>query len=135
MHKEETSWGKPALEVKGHFTWGFINKQEDEDSSDEEKSDDEGKAEEKEKKESEDKKDKKEEKTIGSKLTLKNVDLKIQDGEFVCIIGDVGSGKTSLLNAIIGDMVYVSDKDVAELGGFDAEKTSEELLKLQSSHL
>jgi len=29
IKKEESSWGKPALEVKGNFSWGFINKQED----------------------------------------------------------------------------------------------------------
>lgn len=32
--------------------------------------------------------------------------MKIRQGEFVCIIGDVGSGKSSLLNAIIGDLMY-----------------------------
>jgi ABC-type lipoprotein export system ATPase subunit len=39
-------------------------------------------------------------------LALKSVDLKIKQGEFVCIIGDVGSGKSSLLNSIIGDLMY-----------------------------
>jgi ABC-type uncharacterized transport system ATPase component len=32
--------------------------------------------------------------------------LKIKQGEFVCVIGDVGSGKSSLLSAIIGDLLY-----------------------------
>ncbi len=31
---------------------------------------------------------------------LKNINLKIEEGEFVCIIGKSGSGKTSLLNII-----------------------------------
>lgn len=39
-------------------------------------------------------------------LSLKQVDLKVKQGEFVCIIGDVGSGKSSLLNSIIGDLMY-----------------------------
>ena len=39
-------------------------------------------------------------------LSLKQVDLKIKQGEFVCVIGDVGSGKSSLLNSIIGDLMY-----------------------------
>jgi ATP-binding cassette subfamily C (CFTR/MRP) protein 1 len=43
-------------------------------------------------------------------MNLKNLDLEIKSGEFVCIVGDVGSGKTSLLNALIGDMMYVSDE-------------------------
>ena len=39
-------------------------------------------------------------------LALKQIDLKIKQGEFVCVIGDVGSGKSSLLNSIIGDLLY-----------------------------
>ena len=41
-------------------------------------------------------------------LTLKDIDFKVKHGELVCVIGDVGSGKSSLLNTIIGDMLYVS---------------------------
>ncbi|CAD8048099.1 unnamed protein product [Paramecium sonneborni] len=37
---------------------------------------------------------------------LKNIKLKIDIGEFVTIIGDVASGKSSLISAILGDMVY-----------------------------
>ncbi|CAK61097.1 unnamed protein product (macronuclear) [Paramecium tetraurelia] len=38
---------------------------------------------------------------------LKNINLKIEPGKFVSIIGDVGSGKTSLLQALLGEMVYI----------------------------
>jgi ATP-binding cassette, subfamily C (CFTR/MRP), member 1 len=38
---------------------------------------------------------------------LKDVDFKVKKGEFICVIGDVGSGKSSLLNAINGDMIYL----------------------------
>jgi ABC-type Fe3+/spermidine/putrescine transport system ATPase subunit len=48
-------------------------------------------------------------KPFGDYVTLKNIDFSIKKGEFVCIIGDVGCGKTSLLNAIIGDMIYLSN--------------------------
>ena len=41
-------------------------------------------------------------------MTLKNLEIKIKKGEFVCIIGDVGAGKSSLLNAIIGELVYTT---------------------------
>ena len=40
-------------------------------------------------------------------LNLKNIDLKIKRGEFVTVVGDVGSGKSSLLSAINGDMLFV----------------------------
>lgn len=68
-------------------------------------------------------------------MILKNLDLSIKAGEFVCVIGDVGSGKSSLLQAIIGDMMYVSDATIKDLGGLDATKTGEEFIKLQKSYL
>ncbi|XP_054155706.1 ATP-binding cassette sub-family C member 2-like [Oppia nitens] len=39
--------------------------------------------------------------------TLNQIDLHIRDGMFVAIVGDVGSGKSSLLSAIIGDMELI----------------------------
>jgi hypothetical protein len=59
---EDAAWGKNALEIKGNFSWGFINKQEDSDS---EGSDDEKEEETADKKEEETKLQ-----TVGSKLTL-----------------------------------------------------------------
>lgn len=41
-------------------------------------------------------------------LALKEVNLKIKKGEFVCVIGDVGSGKSSLLSSIVGDLLYAN---------------------------
>jgi ATP-binding cassette subfamily C (CFTR/MRP) protein 1 len=38
-------------------------------------------------------------------VILKNLDLKIKKGEFIAVVGDVGSGKSSLLRALIGDMI------------------------------
>ncbi|XP_054167266.1 ATP-binding cassette sub-family C member 2-like [Oppia nitens] len=42
--------------------------------------------------------------TILKKYTLNNINLNITDGMFVVIVGSVGSGKSSLLSAIIGEM-------------------------------
>ena len=39
-------------------------------------------------------------------LTLKNLSLSIQQGSFVCVIGEVGSGKTSLINCLTNNMLY-----------------------------
>ena len=66
-------------------------------------------------------------KNLGKFITLTDVDLEFYRGEFVCIIGDVGSGKSSLLNSIIGDLIYVSDEDIKAYGGLDKVGTDTEL--------
>lgn len=91
--------------MKGDFSWGFEEKK---DKDEQKKEDDKLK---------QDKKDRKKgkkveevvevEKPLKDFLNLRNVDLRVKKGEFVCVIGDVGSGKSSLLSAIIGDMIYL----------------------------
>ena len=39
--------------------------------------------------------------------SIKNINLKCRDGELVSIIGSVGSGKSSIINAILGEMYKV----------------------------
>ena len=41
---------------------------------------------------------------------LKNINFKIKKGEHICIIGEVGSGKTCLLNAIINNLLVLNKK-------------------------
>ncbi|CAD8193906.1 unnamed protein product [Paramecium pentaurelia] len=38
---------------------------------------------------------------------LKNINLRIEPGKFVSIIGDVGAGKTSFFQALLGEMIYL----------------------------
>lgn len=45
--------------------------------------------------------------TIPDCLALKDIDLSFRKGEFVVVCGSVGSGKTSLLNSLFGNLVYV----------------------------
>ena len=40
---------------------------------------------------------------------LNEVNLELQKGEFVYLIGKVGSGKTSLLKTLYGCLLYTSD--------------------------
>ena len=42
-------------------------------------------------------------------ITLKNIELAINKGDFVAIVGQTGSGKSSILSSIIGDMLYLND--------------------------
>ena len=43
-----------------------------------------------------------------SLITLKHIDLKVGQGEFVYIIGKVGSGKSSLLKSFYADVPVAS---------------------------
>lgn len=52
--------------------------------------------------------EKKRKRKMDNIVVLKDIDLKVKKGEFVCIIGKVGSGKTSLLKAMIGDLLPVT---------------------------
>jgi len=52
-------------------------------------------------------------KTISDYVSLKDIEFNIKKGEFVCIIGDVSSGKSSLLSALIGDLIYISEPELA----------------------
>jgi len=66
-------------------------------------------------------------KKIDEAIDLKGMDFKIKKGEFVCVVGPVGSGKTSLLNAIAGNMLYLNPEVMKNHSGKD--KTQEELVE------
>ena len=48
-------------------------------------------------------------------LILRDINFSVKKGEFVCIIGEVGSGKSSLLNAILNNMIQVGPKEVKKI--------------------
>ena len=66
-------------------------------------------------------------------MTLKDIDLDIKKGEFVIIVGKVGAGKTSLLNAIAGEMLYVPDQEIKFAGGLDKQLSKDELEGIRAS--
>jgi len=151
------AWGKPALEIKGNFTWGLINQQKDEDSEEETKRMNNrggpgpgrgggrpggpdgprgprggGPRHQVSETDSSEKPNMLDiPQTLGSKITLKSVDLQIEANEFVCIIGEIGSGKSSLLNSIFGEMVFVSDEQLSEFGSMDSQFKAEEFIQMQ----
>ena len=50
------------------------------------------------------------------KCTLSNINLDIQVGSLVAIVGGTGEGKTSLISAMLGDLPAVSDSSVVLRG-------------------
>lgn len=55
--------------------------------------------------------------TIHEKAALKNLSLKLNDGDFVTVIGGNGAGKSTMLNAIAG--VFGVDAGSIVIGGVD----------------
>jgi len=55
-------------------------------------------------------------------ITLENINLEIQQGEFICLLGPSGCGKSTLLNIIAGlekatqGQVYLNHQEVKEAG-------------------
>ena len=55
--------------------------------------------------------------TVNAKLALNDLDLTLNDGDFVTVIGGNGAGKSTLLNAICG--VFRPDSGTIEIDGID----------------
>ena len=58
-------------------------------------------------------------------LNLRDINFTVKKGEFVCIIGEVGSGKSSLLNAMLNNMIQVSPEEAAKI--LDARKIPDDV--------
>ena len=56
----------------------------------------------------------------GHNLILSDVDVKIGQGEFVYLIGQTGSGKSSLLKTLYGEIKL--EKGTGSIAGFDLTK-------------
>ncbi|MDF2522735.1 MAG: transporter ATP-binding protein [Clostridiales bacterium] len=61
--------------------------------------------------------------TVNEKVALRNVSLKLDEGDFVTLIGGNGAGKSTLLNCVAG--VYAIDKGSVVIDGTDVTKLSE----------
>ena len=61
--------------------------------------------------------------TINEKVALDGVNLTLEEGEFVTVIGGNGAGKSTTLNAVAG--VWPVDSGKIYIGGEDVTKLSE----------
>lgn len=66
--------------------------------------------------------------TINEKRVLNGVDLTLEEGDFVTVIGSNGAGKSTLLNAIAGTFgvdegkIYIDDIDITKLPEYKRAK-------------
>lgn len=65
-------------------------------------------------------------------VTLKELNFKINKGEFICILGDVGSGKSSIISALIGDLLYLENDFYKLFKNMDYDVYLNERIKLLS---
>ena len=72
-------------------------------------------------------------KTLQSLISLKDISLDVKRGEFIIIIGKIGSGKSSLLQALLNEMTYVPQSAMDQFGGKDASLTDEQLKELRKN--
>ena len=134
---EEPSTGDSTKKSEDSAEEGESKKADDkkdaEEKSEGEKSEEKKDAEEKSDDEKKDKKKKDdEEKNLEKILTLKDIDVQVRRGEFLIILGKIGSGKTSLLSALLDDMTYVPESEIAMVGGLEkplSEKEQNEMRK------
>ncbi len=61
--------------------------------------------------------------TVNEKTALRGVSLRLNDGDFVTVIGGNGAGKSTLLNAVAG--VWPVDSGTISIGGTDVTKLAE----------
>ena len=61
--------------------------------------------------------------TINEKVALNGVNLQLNEGDFVTVIGGNGAGKSTMLNAVAGAWPVDSGKII--IGGIDVTKLSE----------
>ena len=61
--------------------------------------------------------------TVNEKTALNNLNLHLNEGDFVTVIGGNGAGKSTMLNAVAG--VWPVDSGTISIGGVDVTKLSE----------
>src|SRR5687767_1454561 len=69
----------------------------------------------------------------GSNMILNEVNLKIHSGEFVCLIGKTGSGKSSLLKTLYGELPL--KEGAGMVADMDLKKITNSKLHLLRRHL
>ncbi len=67
-------------------------------------------------------------------IALENINLQVEEGEFLCLMGPSGSGKTTLLNIIAG-IDRPTDGELKVLGEDVAKVSEDRLAQWRNSHV
>ena len=135
LRKEGNSKDACAVRIKGNFSWGTNPKVYDNNKVNFSRSDRPRRPEHfvnmmrktmsgsKKKTETADEKDEQVQpkRNLNQIVLLRDISLEIKRGEFVIIIGEIGSGKSSLISSILGEMLYVPQYEIDAFGGFEKE--------------
>ena len=54
--------------------------------------------------------------TLNQIINLNDLEVNIKKGSFTIIVGEVGSGKSSLLSAIFGEMIHLTSDEIRLIG-------------------
>mmetsp|Transcript_36652 Transcript_36652/g.48120 ORF Transcript_36652/g.48120 Transcript_36652/m.48120 type:complete len:809 (+) Transcript_36652:302-2728(+) len=68
-------------------------------------------------------------------ISLKDLDIKVKKGSFTVIIGATGSGKSTLLNAMIGELIFMPEQAIKEIGDYQRPIKEGEMRYLEDALL
>ena len=75
------------------------------------------------------------ERSLDQIICLKNIDIKIKKGSLTVIVGPTGSGKSSLLASMLGELVYLPKETIEEFGDHSRFLSDGELRYLEETLL
>ena len=73
--------------------------------------------------------------TLKQMVNLKDLDIQLKKGSFNIIIGETGAGKSSLLSAMIGEMIHLTNEEISLVGDYNRPIKDQEMRALEHSLL
>ena len=71
--------------------------------------------------------------TLQQIIHLNDLDVNIKKGSFTIIVGEIGSGKSSLLSAMFGEMIHVTTDEINLIGDKERPIKEQEMKSLEAS--
>ena len=69
---------------------------------------------------------------LEQRVTLKDIDIRIKKGEFWAIIGEVGSGKTSLISTLLGEILTIENETIDRYKDEELDLSKKNISKLKN---